>query len=48
MTFEQDPSRPTELWCITVMQDEWSKWVILQDTEETASVSMAELMTEEH
>ncbi len=46
-TFEQDPSGPTELWCITVSQDEWANWVILQDPEETASVSVAELITEE-
>ncbi len=35
-TFEQDPSGPTELQCVTVMQDEWAKWSILQDPEDVA------------
>ncbi len=43
-TFEQDPSGPTELQKVTMTQEEWAKWSILQDLEDAASVSMAELM----
>ncbi len=46
-TFKQDLSGPTELQCITVSQGEWAKWSILQDQEDVASVSVAELITEE-
>ncbi len=46
-TFEQGPSGPTELRCIMVSQDEWAKCLILQDLEDIASVSVAELITEE-
>ncbi len=41
-TFELDPSGLTELQCVTVTQDKWAKWSILQDPEDVASVSVAE------
>ncbi len=44
-----DLSGPTEMQCINVEQEEWAKWVILQDdTEEVGLVSVAELLTDAH
>ncbi len=45
-TFEWDPSGLTELWKVTVTQQQWAKWSILQDPADAASVSIAELMPE--
>ncbi len=45
-TFQKEQGYPEERQLIQVLQDEWSKWGILQGDPNEAPVSMAELLDE--
>ncbi len=43
-TFQKEPGYPEERQYITVMQEQWVKWEIVQDDPNEAGVSVAELL----
>ncbi len=43
-TFQKEPGYPEERQFIQAMQEEWSKWGILQDDPNEATVSVVELL----
>ncbi len=43
---EREVDGPKEMQLISVKQDEWAKWRILQDDLDEVSVSVAELLTD--